>query len=85
MAAALLLAACSVLALVLAALIIVVIIGIRHEPSMAELRSQPPTRLAALVRRLLGVSVRRPDPEVTGADRTPGSCLTGHSPWPEGR
>jgi len=37
-----------------------VVVGIRHEPSGDELSSRPPTRTAALVRRLLGVSVRKP-------------------------
>ena len=61
-------------ALVLAVLIIVVI-GIRQEPSTVKLRSQPPTRIAALVRRLLGVSVRRADPHATDEDQKPESCF----------
>jgi hypothetical protein len=78
-----LLAASPAVALILAALIVVVV-GIRHEPSTVELRSQPPSRLAALVRRLLGVSVRRPDPNVTD-DESLESCFVGHSAWPDRR
>jgi len=76
--AALLLAA---VALVLTTLIVVVI-GIRQEPSTAELRTHPPTRTAALVRRLLGVSVRRPNPQATDEDHAPESCL---ATWPRKR
>jgi hypothetical protein len=65
-------------ALVLATLIVVVI-GIRQEPPTSELRIRPPTRTAALVRRLLGVSVRRPDPQAIDEDREPGSRL---ATWP---
>jgi hypothetical protein len=68
-------------ALVLATLIVVVV-GIRHEPSNTELRTQPPTRTAALTRRLLGVSVRRPDPQATDEDHAPESCL---ATWPRKR
>jgi hypothetical protein len=76
--AALLLAA---VALVLVTLIVVVV-GIRQEPSTTALRTQPPTRTAALVRRLLGVSVRRPDPQPTDEDHSPESCL---ATWPRKR
>ena len=66
--------------LVLAALTVVVI-GIRQEPSATELRTEPPTRTAALVRRLLGVSVRRPESRPTDDD-THESC---YATWPEKR
>ena len=75
---ALLLAA---VAIVLATLIVVVV-GIRQEPSTAELRTQPPTRTAALTRRLLGVSVRRPEPQPTDEDHASESCL---ATWPRKR
>ena len=78
--AALLLAS-SAMTLVLVALIVVVV-AIRQEPPTTELRSQPPTRIAALVRRLLGVSVRRPGPQPTDEDHTPESCLAGQAAWP---
>jgi hypothetical protein len=68
-------------ALVLATLIFVVV-GIRHEPPATELRTRPPTRTAALTRRLLGVSVRRPDPQARDEDYAPESCL---ATWPRKR
>lgn len=71
--------------MILTALIVVVVIGIRQEPSTLELWSQPPTRTAALVRRLLGVSVRRPDPQETDENQTLESCLAGHATGPEER
>lgn len=37
-----------------------VVIGIRQEPSTEELREQAPSLIAAFVRRLLGVYVRKP-------------------------
>jgi hypothetical protein len=42
-------------------LLIIVVIGIRQEPLMQELDEQAPTLIAAFVRRLLGVYVRKPD------------------------
>lgn len=56
---ALLIAVMTMIVLSLAALVAVVV-GIRHEPPGDELSSRPPTRTAAMVRRLLGVSVRKP-------------------------
>ncbi len=80
--AALLLAISPVIALALV-LLVMVVAGIRQEPPTVELRSQPPSRVAALVRRLLGVSVRRPDPHAADDDRTPESSVAGHSAAPE--
>ena len=62
--------------------LVVVVVGIRQEPSMIELRRQPPTHFAALVRQFLGVSVRRPDPQVASDDPVAESCPTGPSAWP---
>jgi hypothetical protein len=73
--AALLLAAVALIA----ATLIVVVVGIRQEPSTTELRTHPPTRIAAITRRLLGVSVRRPDPQPTDEYHAPESCL---ATWP---
>jgi hypothetical protein len=42
-------------------LLVIVVIGIRQEPSTEELREQAPGFIAAFVRRLLGVYVRKPD------------------------
>jgi hypothetical protein len=40
-------------------LLVIVVIGIRQEPSTEELREQAPGFIAAFVRRLLGVYVRK--------------------------
>jgi hypothetical protein len=45
------------------AVLAVVVAGIRQEPAQ-ELTRQPPRLMASLTRRLLGVSVRSPDPFV---------------------
>jgi len=42
-------------------LLVIVIIGIRQEPPVEELGEQAPSLIAAFVRRLLGVYVRKPD------------------------
>jgi hypothetical protein len=41
-------------------LLIIVVIGIRQEPTTDELSEQAPSLIAAFVRRMLGVYVRRP-------------------------
>jgi hypothetical protein len=38
-----------------------VVVGIRQEPSSQELTTQAPRLIARMTRRLVGVSVRRPD------------------------
>jgi hypothetical protein len=43
------------------AVLAVVVMGIRQEPSAKELSSRAPSVLTAWVRRLLGVYVRKPD------------------------
>jgi hypothetical protein len=43
--------------LLVALLLVIVVIGIRQEPSMEELREQPPGLMTVFVRRLLGVYV----------------------------
>jgi hypothetical protein len=42
-------------------LLVIVVIGIRREPSTEELSEQSPSLITAFVRRLLGVHVRKPD------------------------
>ena len=59
----LLLAVGAVMVLVLV-LLTVVVIGMRHEPPTDELSTQAPSLFAALVRRMLGVYVRKPDPSL---------------------
>ena len=79
--------AAMVLVLVLFA---VVVIGMRQEPSEDELRRQAPSLMAALVRRVLGVSVRKPDPSIderngepclTASDTGGGESHCGHTRW----
>jgi hypothetical protein len=41
-------------------LLVIVVIGIRQEPLMEELREQAPSLTTVFVRRLLGVYVRKP-------------------------
>ena len=79
--------AAMVLVLVLLA---VVVIGMKQEPSADELRRQAPSLMAALVRRVLGLSVRKPDPSVderndepclTASDAGGGESHCGHTRW----
>jgi hypothetical protein len=44
-----------------AVLLAIVVIGVRHEPQTEELSEQAPSLIAAFVRRLLGLYVRKPD------------------------
>jgi K+-sensing histidine kinase KdpD len=44
------------------AVLAVVVVGIRQEPSSQELTRQAPRLMAKMTRRLVGVYVRRPDP-----------------------
>lgn len=67
--------ALAVLVLILAILLGVVVLGIRQEPTNAELRHRAPSRTSEAVRRLLGVHVRRPE-DADDEDRE--ACLTGH-------
>jgi len=66
----------AVFAVAAVALLAVVVAAIRQEPCDAELGSYAPNPMAALVRRLLGVSVRRPQ---TAGDEQREACLTGHA------
>jgi hypothetical protein len=61
---AMLILAAGVMGLVLVVLVVVVV-GIRQEPSAQELAGQAPRLIARLVRRVLRVYVRRPDPSVS--------------------
>ncbi len=85
----LLLAVGAVMMLVLV-LLAIVVIGMRQEPSEDELRRQAPTLVAALVRRVLGVYVRKPDlslgdrngePCLTASDAGGGESHCGHTRW----
>ena len=61
-------------------LLLIVVIGIRQEPPAEELSEQASSLIAAFVRRLLGVHVRKPDspPNVHQCDERP--CLATHDP-----
>jgi hypothetical protein len=73
---------CAVAVLV-AVLLAAMVAGMRREPPASELSTRAPSLTAAIVRRALGVSVRKPD---TG-EHTRETCLTGQgsSGWLEGR
>jgi hypothetical protein len=66
-----------------AVLMVVVVVGIKLEPPASELSTKAPNLTAAIVRRALGVSVRKPD----FGEPAHKTCLTGQrsSNWPEGR
>ena len=67
-------------------LLAVVVAGIKQEPSAEELTSRPPSLVSALVRRLLGVYVRKPG-QPPAPDQDHGEpCLTTWDPrrWPQG-
>jgi hypothetical protein len=68
----------------------VVVIGMRQEPPTDELSMQAPSLFAALVRRMLGVYVRKPDPNLderngepclTASDAGGGESHCGHTRW----
>jgi hypothetical protein len=89
MLAILVLAVGTVMMLVLV-LLVIVVIGMRQEPPTDELNMQAPSLFAALVRRLLGVSVRKPDPSLdkrhgepclTARDAGGGESHCGHTRW----
>jgi hypothetical protein len=78
------------LMLLVLVLLAIVIIGIRQEPPTVELNMQAPSLFAALVRRSLGVSVRKPDhsphersgdPSLTSRDSGGGESHCRHTQW----
>jgi hypothetical protein len=77
-----------VMVLVLA-LLAIVVIGMRQEPTN-ELNIQAPSLFASLVRRMLGLYVRKPDPSLderngepwlTAQDAGGGESHCGHTRW----
>jgi NADH:ubiquinone oxidoreductase subunit 6 (subunit J) len=50
-----------VVAVLVLALLAVVVVGIKQEPATEQMTSRAPSAIAAWVRHLLGVYVRRPD------------------------
>ena len=47
----------------------VVVVGIRQEPPWTELSEVAPSPIAAMIRRLLGLYVRRPTPAAVSTER----------------
>jgi hypothetical protein len=63
------------IALGVLALLVFVLVGIRHEERHMSLTSAPRTRIGALTRHLTGVGVRTPEAEAdAGNDQDPDSC-----------
>ena len=60
------------IALGVLALLVLVLVGIRHEERHMSLTSAPRTRIGAITRRLTGVGVRTPEAG-RGKDQNPGS------------
>jgi hypothetical protein len=79
------LAAALILVLALAAFGLVVfvalLIGMRNEPTYGELSTRPPSALAALTRRMLGVSVRKPGHRQLAAGADAPDADTPRQPW----
>ena len=63
-------------AVVVLALLTVVVAAIRQEPHGAELATRAPNPMAALVRRLLGLYVRRPGKAADDTDQRE-TCFAG--------
>jgi hypothetical protein len=61
------------IALVVLALLVLVLVGIRHEERHMSLTSAPRTRIGAITRHLTGVGVRTPQAG-PGNDQDPDSC-----------
>jgi hypothetical protein len=63
-----------VLAVILLVLVLlgVIVVGIRQEPRSAELSDIAPSPIAVLVRRLIGLYVRRPTPTAVRGSRARG-------------
>ena len=71
-------------------LLAIVVIGMRQEPPTDELNMQAPSLFAALVRRMVGVYVLKPDPGPdqrhgelfpTARDAGGGESHCGHTRW----
>jgi NADH:ubiquinone oxidoreductase subunit 6 (subunit J) len=77
-----------ILVLVLAAIALVLfvamVVGMRNEPTYDELSTRPPSPLASLTRRMLGVSVRKPATQQATANtekpREPWFAGAGYTP-----
>jgi hypothetical protein len=67
----------------LALLLAIVVIGVRHEPQTEELSEQAPSLIAAFVRRLLGVYVRKPDSSAVWKSSRQSEPLGPNAPDPD--
>ena len=65
-------------------LIVFVVVAIRQEPRDAEMSDVAPSLIAVLVRRLLGVYLRRPAPPVDSHDEWPTAAWTKTTNRPSG-
>ena len=65
--------AVGVMMVLVLAFLAIVVIGMRQEPPTRELNMRAPNLFAALVRRMLGVYVRKPDPSIDERNGEP--CL----------
>jgi hypothetical protein len=63
-------------------LLAVVVVGIRQENPRAELSDVAPSPITGLVRRLTGLSVRRPAPTTVRAPEQGEGNPAGTTPWP---
>ena len=73
----------AVVALVLI-LLAVVVVAIRQEPRDAEMSNVAPSLIAVLVRRLLGVYMRRPTPSADSHQEWPATAWTETTSRPSG-
>ena len=65
-------------------LIVFVVVAIRQEPRDAEMSDVAPSLIAVLVRRLLGVYLRRPAPPADGHEEWPTTAWTETTSRPPG-
>jgi hypothetical protein len=72
-----------VVALVLV-LLAIVVVAIRQEPRETEMRTVAPSLIAVVVRRLLGVYLRRPTPPADSREEWPTTAWTGTTGRPSG-
>ena len=72
-----------VVALVLV-LLVIVVVAIRQEPRDAEMSDVAPSLIAVLVRRLLGVYLRRPAPPTDSHEEWPTAAWTETTSRPPG-
>jgi len=72
-----------IVALVLV-MLAVIVVAIRQEPRETEMRTVAPSLIALMVRRLLGVYLRRPAPPADSHKEWPTTAWTGKTSRPSG-